>query len=736
MTRSGSDPAVRSVVVASLAAVLLVAALPLTGGVAVGGAEAAGERTFHGSVGPQSLDGETSVSVAAGDRDEDATRVADAAASQVADADAIRLRNELSLTAEPGTIGVTTRAALPDRVTEFRVTLLSANGAAVEPDGFERAGDVAPGESVWEWDGETATPSLSYAIDANDTVEETGPLGARGTYRFVDTGEWALVRTPRTSSVWSYTGRYEGQVRLTRENVVDGEGAASGAMAFLGPHEERVREAGGQRYRLIVPAAADAEATPDEVFDAFESASTALQVGARDETVFAVAAPTDGVSWGVRGLQLGDADLWVRDAEPAGTADDVWTHEYVHTRQAFRTEASGRWITEASATYYAALFALERGAADFDEFEATLARGERDPDASAVLADPGTWERNPDYTKGALVVGEIDRRLRVATDGSASLATVVRELNAAGEPVGNGDVLDAIEAAAADGADAETAAAVRAEAERLTTAREAPETWDRAAHAEAFGETPARVGYAVAADGVRATGEYRDRPVVRDPVELVAGEALAVDVDVANTGGAAGEYDLALTVDGDAVATRTGSVDAGAETTERFEHAFPEPGEYAVRIAGERLSVVVSEPAPPSVRDVSADPDRASAGDSVRVTATVANDAGLPAGGDVEFRVDGETVAAVPVRLDSNDETTIARNVTLGEPGETGGTDGGDREVTVSVAGPEDEASTTVTVEREGLGGGATDDGAPGFGIVVAAVAVVAAAGLLGRRDP
>ena len=732
MTRSGSDPAVRSVA-ALLVALLLVAALGVAAPGAAGSAAvddrsapsdavALGGTEFHGSVGPDSPED------AAGDD-----------AGQVDDSDRIRLRNELSMTAEPGTVAVRTRAAIPDRVTELRVTLLSANDDAVEADGFERADDAGPDESAWVWDGETATPSLTYAMDANDTVEAAGPLGARGSYRFVDAGEWALVRTPRTSASWSYTGQYDGQVRLTRENAVDGEGVASQAMAFLGPYEEHVREAGGQRYRLIVPAAADLEATPDEVFGVFESASTALQVGARDETVFAVAAPTDGVEWGVRGLQVADADLWVRDVEPAGTAADVWTHEYVHTRQAYRADASGRWITEASATYYAALFALDRGDADFDEFERTLARGERDPDASAVLADPGTWERNPDYTKGALVAGEIDRRLRVATDGSASLATVVRDLNAADGPITNGDVLDAVEAAAAEGADAETAAAIRAEAERLTTTRETAETWDREAHAEAFGETPAQVGYALADDGVRATGEYRDRPVASDPVELVAGETLALAVDVTNTGGVAGEYDLALTVDGEVVDSRNGSVEAGAATTERFERAFSDPGEYAVRIAGERLTVAVSEPAPPSVRAVSAGADRVAAGESVRVTATVANDAGLPAGADVEFRVDGETVATAPVRLDAGAEGTVARNVTLGESGESGGIAGGDGEATVSVVGPEDEASTTVTVDGEGpLGGegGATDDGAPGFGPVVALVALLSAAGLFGRRGP
>ena len=724
MTRSGSGPSVRSVVVASLVAVLLVTALP-AGGATVGDLGAPGGDTYHGSIGPEPTDGAGSAAVADGDRGGDAR--------ETDDSDTIRLRNELFETDEAGTVGVTTRAEIPDRVTELRVVLLSANDGAVEADGFERADDAGPDESAWVWDGETTTPSLTYATDANVTVEESGPLAGRGTYRFVDAGEWALVRTPRTRASWSYTGQYDGQVGLTRENAVDGEGVASQAMAFLGPYEERVRETDGQRYRLIVPEAADTEATPEEVFGAFDYASASLRVGARDETVFAVVAPTDTVEWGVRGLQIGDADLWVRDAEPAGTAADVWTHEYVHTRQAFETEASGRWITEASATYYAALFALDRGVADFEEFERTMARGERDPDASAVLADPGTWDRNPDYTKGALVAGEIDRRLRVATDGGASLATVLRELNAAGEPITNEAVLDAVEAAAAEGADDETAAAIRAEAERLTTTRDVPETWDRDAHADAFGETPAQVGYALADEGVRATGEYRDRPVAASPVELVAGETLALAVEVTNTGGVAGDYDLSLTVDGESVATRAGTVEAGAETTAAFEHGFPEPGTYAVRVGGERLQVVVTEPAPPSVRGVSTDADRVTAGESVRVTATVGNDAGLPAGGDVEFRVDGETVETATVRLDTRAEESVNRSLTLGASGDSGAI-GGDREVSVSVVGPEGEASTTVTVERADPVGGASDDGAPGFGLAAAVVAVLAVAGLFGRR--
>ena len=636
-------------------------------------------------------------------------------------ADTIRVRNELFATDEAGTVGVTTRVqAVPDRVTSLRVTTLTVTDAPVETDGFERVDDAERDGVVWAWDGETDEPSITYAMAANDTVAESGPLAGDGNYRFVDTGEWALVRTPRVGVSARYTGT--GQLQVARENRVAGEGAASETMAFLGAHETRVRETDGRRVRLIVPEAADLAASPAAVFGAFEGARAALPVGGDDAEVFAVAAPTEDVSWAVRGLQTGDADLWVRDREPAGTAADVWTHEYVHTRQAYRAEPSARWFTEASATYYAALFALDRGAIGFDRFEQTLSRGEREPDASAVLADPGTWRPETPYTKGSLVAGEIDRRIRLAADGRASLATVFRDLNDASEPITNRAVLDAIEAAAAEGGDDAAAAAVRDAAERLTTTSDVPETWDRDAHAAAFDGTPARVGYGLAPDGVYATGEYRNRSVARDPVRLAAGETLELAVEASNTGSVSGSYAITLSVDGEPVATRSETLAAGSETTERFAHTFADPGEYEVRVGSETLTVVVSEPAPVLVRGVSTDADRVTAGEQVTATATLANDAAVPAGSDVEFRVDGEPLATAPVRLDTGAETTATRALTLDASGE----------VAVTVAGPAGEATTTVRVEPRGgeddPDGGTTDE-TPGFGPLVAVVALLCAAG-------
>ncbi|MBP1921063.1 PGF-CTERM protein [Halorubrum alkaliphilum] len=656
------------------------------------------------------------------------------------DDDTILVRHELSTNDEPGTVDVTTEARLPDRVTGLRLTPLSATDDAIEADGFDRETTDDGGEE-WVWDGETTRPSLTYTMDGNETEEREGPLAGEGAYRFVDVGDWAIVRPPRASIAWSFTGGPGGSVSVERENSVAGDGVASQALAVLGPYEEHVHEAADQRFRLIVPDAADPEPSPGAVFEAFEGASTALQVGARDDEVFAVAAPTESVSWAPRGLQIGDADLWVRDTEPAGTADDVWTHEYVHTRQSYRAERSARWFTEATATYYAALFALERGAADFEAFERTLSAGERDPYAGSVLANPDAWAANADYVKGALVAGEIDRRIRVATDGRASLATVFREFNDAPvDPddrdtwVTNDDFLDAVEDAAAEGGDDAVATEIREEAERLTTTDATPEFWGRETHAEAFGETPAQVGYGIDDEGVRAVGEYRDRAIERDPVRLVDGERLALAVRVSNTGGTAGSYEVSIRVDGETVTTRSGSVEAGAETVERLEHEFTDAGEYEVRVGSETLDVVVSEPGSVSVRDVATDAADVAAGESVRVTTTVGTDAGIPADGPIEFLVNGEPVGTDPVKLDADAETTVERDVVL----ETVGT------ATITVVGPENEASVSVSVgESDGtddsVGGGADSDddvavSVPGFGLVVAVVALLSAVGLFARR--
>lgn len=270
----------------------------------------------------------------------------------------IQVDTVLSLTPETaGSIGVVQTFDTPDELTELRVTL-DSQSTVTKSEGFSQVET-----QIWAWDGETATPQLVYELGANRTTDRKGPLAADGQYLYVDTGPWALVRTPNIGLQWRYRGA--DPISLERSTRVDGEGAVGGTTAFLGPHEAHTRTVADQEIRLIVPKDADLADSPERVLDGLANASRAMQVGDRDPTVFAVAAPTSRVDWAVKGIQLGEYDFWVRANQPIGDIGSTWLHEYIHTRQGFDTDSSGQWFTEASATYYAALLSHEFEGAPF-----------------------------------------------------------------------------------------------------------------------------------------------------------------------------------------------------------------------------------------------------------------------------------------------------------------------------------------------------------------------------------
>jgi hypothetical protein len=623
----------------------------------------------------------------------------------------IQVDTALSLTPDqPGAIGVVQTFDTPEEVVELRVTL-DPESTVIGTEGFSQVDT-----RTWAWDGETPTPQLRYTMDANLTSERDGPMSAGGTYLFADVGEWALVRQPNVRLGWSYRG--DQAIEVERETRVDGEGAVGEAIAFLGAHEVHTRQVAGQEIRLIVPNAADPKDPPEEILDGLGNASRAMQVGDRDPQVFAVAAPTGRVGWAVQGLQLGDSDFWTRASRPIDAVGSTWLHEYVHTRQSFQTADSGRWFTEASATWYALLLSNQQEGVSYEEFAQFLRRGTLSPQVSSVLADPSTWANNANYWKGALVTGELDRRIRLATDGGATFQRVFSALNGHTTPITNGDIL----AAVGNAATAET----RATAERYTTTTAAPDVWDQAAHREAFGAEAAllQVNFDAATD-LRATGPYRNASVAA-PVTLATGETLSVRTTVENSGGAVGDYTVTLRA-ADAVVDEANGTLAPEETaTVSLAHQFRETGRYTVSVAGEQFTVRVREPATPSVTDVTVDPTTVERGGEVRVTATVTNDANVPGNATVTFTRDGEQVATKTVTVGPGQQVTLRTGVRMPETGDHRiGVDG--NEVDVRVTAPATAASTPATPS--------TTTSSPGFGAPAAVGAVAAALALRGRRS-
>lgn len=638
-----------------------------------------------------------------------------AGTAETADA-TIELTRQLHLTPDrPGEIAVTLAYAIPSNVVSLTAELPAA-AAVTGTRGFDRVDGTE-----YEWDGQTANPRIRFRITANQTFTATGPIGGDGDYLFVDVGPWALVSVPRSATSWGWTDG--GTVELSRHTTTDGPGAVGSDLAFLGEHTEHTRTAHGQTFRLIVPAEADLAEPPDRILDSMAAASDTLRVGDRDEVVLLVAAPTSTVRWGVRGFQIGDTDIWVRDAERLDTADNVWLHEYVHTRQGYDAGDDARWFTEASASYYAALLSLEQERIGFEAFRDRLSLGTRSPDSDAVLAEPGTWDSVAPYTKGALVAGELDRQVRTASERGRSLQDVLARMNGEAEPVTGAQLQTWLGEAGGDD--------VGAAAEQYTTTSAAPTTWNRTAHATAFGATPARISSALpgaeAPAGYRVSGPFRNGSLGTDrPPRLVVGETLAVDVVTSNTGGTIGEFDVRLLVDGTPIGRESGTLPAGESVTLTFAHQFEAPGDYTLAIGDQRTTVEVRSPATPRVADLSIS-RLGPAEDNVErvaVTATVANDHERPAAADLTLVVDGDPVETREVTLapKGRDEVDFAE-LRL-EPGEhTLSVDG--ETVTLSVDGE----TVTVTVESPSL-----SIRGDGFGVIAAVVALFALGLLFGRR--
>ena len=504
--------------------------------------------------------------------------------AQVVD-DEIRMTTTLDRTPNrTDDVSATVSFRFPDRVTELTARL--PEGVTVtDTDGFGR--ETA---TDYEWDERTDRPSVTFRVAADRLSDNEGPLAEEGRFLFTETDDWALVQIPSTGARWLQTG--ERELEFVRETAVDGPGVAGDRMVFLGPHEIETHTAHGQTFRLVVPEAADLEAGVDEVFDSLSRASDRLRVGDRDPEVLVIAAPTESVSWGVRGLQVGDSDMWVQDSEELDLATNVWLHEYVHTRQAFGTTEETRWLLEASATYYGSSLALEGGHVEFDRFRRVLDRGEEAPQSTSVLSQPDSWENNAHYWKGSLVVGDTDRRIREATDSESSFEAVFRSLNShaesdAGEedPVTARDLDAYIEAAG--GSEVATAST------RYATTDATPSMWDARTHGEVFGQLPAQFRFTFAADDpIRVSSGNASRSLNGTSGTLTVGETLTVDMVAENVGGTVGDYELPFVVNG-SQRTATGRLQPNETSTHQFTHTFSEPGQYTVAVGDERIELRV-----------------------------------------------------------------------------------------------------------------------------------------------
>ncbi|MFB6184743.1 MAG: PGF-CTERM sorting domain-containing protein [Haloarculaceae archaeon] len=683
----------------------------------------------------------------------------------------IQLTERLALTpAKPGEVEARIEFRIPNRVVSMNAQL-PASATVVDTSGFTASG------ARYEWDGHTERPTITVRYPANETTVTTGPgyvpagttgpdyanpkttgsgYATAGTLRtavdadvaaehvgsprtaataetgllFADAGDWALVSRLPVSVGFRYRGD---PVGLSRSLAVAGEGVAGEQIAFLGDYRTVNRTANGQRFELVIPAAASMRESPSDVLDALATASSSLTVGDRDRRVLAVAAPAS-VDWAVRGLQTGDADFWVQASESLNRTNSAWFHEYVHTRQDYTPRAGTRWFVEGGATYYATLLALEHDRIPFDQFRAFLGIGHKQY-GDAVLADPSNWEGNGNYYKGALVAGDLDRQIRLSTDHASTFQTVFRSMNEHDGNLSQSDFLADVN----DAGGSQVAGLART----YTETDGVPDTWDREAHTKAFGDLPARLRYGFATgDAFAVSGSYRNETLADGgPIAVAPGERLTIRTRVANVGGTASSYNASLWLDDRLLAAPTGTVDPGETHVFATNHTFERTGSYTLRTGTETVDVRVVDPAAASVTDVAVDRATLPEPGTVRVTASVRNDASIPALASVTFTLDGQHLRTRDVPVAPGGTRTVTANVTLSTSGTyaVGVVNAGTRTVTVAATSTDKPMTTTSRAVTTGAttptGGDATPTRGPGFGVGLALVALLSVAAVLAKRQ-
>lgn|GEM_PF-1319495 len=299
-----------------------------------------------------------------------------------------------------------------------RLWVVVGGATVVEAAGFERA--ESDGRTRLTWTG-TENARVVLAVRAPRQGAADGPAGRES----VATEAWTFASVPFVELQRVTDGEVERSWPLSERarNLADAQGVYGDRYALAGPTEVVTRSNAGRQVRVVVPADATPVEDPTAIADALADATGRLDVGDRDESVLAYAVP--GVRRGGESVPARD-EFWVEAGSRLDDPENVYLHEYVHTRQSYRPAADMRWFREASAEYYAARLSYERGAISERQLRGHLDGGP----SRATLTDPATWDSDGvPHHKGARALAVLDAKIRAETDGHRSLEDVFRRVN-------------------------------------------------------------------------------------------------------------------------------------------------------------------------------------------------------------------------------------------------------------------------------------------------------------------
>lgn len=214
---------------------------------------------------------------------------------------------------------------------------------------------------------------------------------------------------------------------------------------------------------------------------------------------------------------------------------------------------------------------------------------------------------------------------------------------------------------------------------------------------------------------------------------VAEGDDVRVTVRVDNAGTAAGSRTVQLTVDGAVVATERVVVPAGG-TTVSLNWTADATGEFDVAVDGVAAgTVTVVEVGTVSVESIDA-PTETAAGETYVLTVALENSGVVDATTTVAYSLDGERVTEKRVTVPPNGTVVSFEHavVTAGAVEHAFTVDGNTWLATTDVVAP--AATDEPVVAARGGGGTTTGADGPGFGVLVAVLALLSVV-TLGRRD-
>ena len=141
------------------------------------------------------------------------------------------------------------------------------------------------------------------------------------------------------------------------------------------------------------------------------------------------------------------------------------------------------------------------------------------------------------------------------------------------------------------------------------------------------------------------------------PKEVNLGESVSINVIVTNTGDLSGSYEVSLQIDYVVAQTKEVTLDGGDIETISFSLTPDTVGKYTVNINGLPGTFEVKPPKPPvpaafRTSDLTISPTEVNSGESVTISATVANIGDVTGTYQVTLKIDGVAVQVKNVTLD------------------------------------------------------------------------------------